>query len=50
MANALAFGVLCVATAWLEVAGRETSLLWVAVILWALFGDFDSCDCSKAGE
>lgn len=46
MGNAVAFVALLGATTWLELAEREVSLLWVGVILWALFGDFDGCDCT----
>jgi hypothetical protein len=50
MGNALAFAALLAATTWLEVSGHEVSLLWVLIAWWAIFGDFDSCDCSKGGE
>lgn len=45
----IAFAGLCIGAAWLEVTGHEASGLWLVVVLWWLFGDFDGCKCSKAG-
>jgi hypothetical protein len=36
----VAFAALVAATAWLEMSGREVSLLWVLIVWWAIFSDW----------
>lgn len=50
LGEGIAFAALCLAAAALEIFDKDTSGLWVIIVLWAIFSDWGQKDEKKSDQ